>query len=204
MYRILKPTGSIFLHCDWHANAYIRVDILDKIFGMDNFRGEIIWQRHNAHNDAKKKIAVLTDTIWYYTCSEKYIYNPIYGQLDEKYVNDFYRYEDKKGLYQLGDLTAPNIRHGDSASEWKGVNPTTNNRHWAIPVKAIEELVGSEQAKTLSTTEKLDLLYENNLIEIQCQQLKEIKHINATFCKINDQIHCGGKHEKKTIIREDT
>jgi hypothetical protein len=41
-------------------------------------------------------------------------------------------------------------------------------------------------------------------IKNQCQQLKEIKHINATFCKINDQIHCGGKHEKKTIIQEDT
>ena len=45
MYRILKPTGSIFLHCDWHANAYIRVQILDRIFGEKNFRNEIIWKR---------------------------------------------------------------------------------------------------------------------------------------------------------------
>ena len=58
MYRILKGTGSLFLHCDCHANAYIRVEILDKIFGYNNFRGEIVWQRHNAHNDAVKKIAV--------------------------------------------------------------------------------------------------------------------------------------------------
>jgi DNA modification methylase len=55
MHRILKPTGSLFLHCDWHANAYIRVEILDKLFGGSNFKGEIIWQRTNAHNDAKKK-----------------------------------------------------------------------------------------------------------------------------------------------------
>ena len=74
MHRILKPTGSIFLHCDWHADAYIRVEISDKIFGMENFRGDIVWQRHNAHNDAKKKLAVLTDTIWYYTKSEKCTY----------------------------------------------------------------------------------------------------------------------------------
>ncbi|MDR3244900.1 MAG: site-specific DNA-methyltransferase, partial [Prevotellaceae bacterium] len=70
MHRILKPTGSIFLHCDWHANAYIRVEILDKIFGINNFMGEIIWQRTNAHNDARKKLAVLKDTIWYYSKSE--------------------------------------------------------------------------------------------------------------------------------------
>lgn len=67
MHRILKPTGSIFLHCDWHANAYIRVDILDRIFSYGNFRGEIAWQRTNAHNDAKKKLAVLKDSIFYYS-----------------------------------------------------------------------------------------------------------------------------------------
>jgi len=51
MHRVLKTTGSLFLHCDWHADAYIRVHILDRIFNEDNFRGEIIWQRHNSHND---------------------------------------------------------------------------------------------------------------------------------------------------------
>jgi DNA modification methylase len=121
MYRILKPTGSIFLHCDWHANAYIRVDILDRIFGMDNFRGEIIWQRHNSHNDAKKKLAVLKDTIWYYTKSEKCVYNPLYGSLSEKYTDDFYKYDDGdgKGLYQLGDMASPNPRP-NMMYEWQG------------------------------------------------------------------------------------
>ncbi|OUD13317.1 DNA-methyltransferase [Thioflexithrix psekupsensis] len=86
IHRILKPTGSIFLHCDWHANAEIKVLILNRIFGEDNFRGEIIWQRHNAHNDAKKKIAVLTDTIWYYSKSNKCTYNPVYGKHSEAYT----------------------------------------------------------------------------------------------------------------------
>ena len=57
--EVLKNTGSIFLHCDWHANAEIRVFILNKVFGYENFKGEIIWQRHNSHNDAKKKLGVL-------------------------------------------------------------------------------------------------------------------------------------------------
>jgi DNA modification methylase len=121
MYRVLKPTGSIFLHCDWHANAYIRVDILDRVFGMDNFKGEIIWQRHNSHNDAKKKLAVLKDTIWYYNKSEKCIYNPIYGSLSEKYTDDFYKFDDGdgKGLYQLGDMASPNPRP-NMMYEWQG------------------------------------------------------------------------------------
>jgi DNA modification methylase len=121
MQRILKPTGSIFLHCDWHANAEIKVFILNKIFGEDNFRGEIIWQRHNSHNDAKKKLAVLKDTIWYYTKSEKCIYNPIYGSLSEKYTDDFYKYDDGdgKGLYQLGDMASPNPRP-NMMYEWQG------------------------------------------------------------------------------------
>jgi hypothetical protein len=53
MHRI-KPTGSIFLHCDWYANAYIRVDILDRIFGMNNLPNEIIWKRTSTHNDSKQ------------------------------------------------------------------------------------------------------------------------------------------------------
>ncbi|MDR1216466.1 MAG: site-specific DNA-methyltransferase [Treponema sp.] len=69
MYRILKPTGSIFLHCDWHANAHIRVDILDKIFGAGNFNSEIIWQRAFGTGSSKagaKKIPVNIDSIFYY------------------------------------------------------------------------------------------------------------------------------------------
>jgi len=109
MHRILKSTGSIFLHCDWHANAYIRVLILDKIFGENNLKGEIIWKRHNAHNDAKNKLAVLTDTIWYYSKSNKFTYNPIYGKHSEEYKSTFYKYDDNdgRGKYQLADMSAP-------------------------------------------------------------------------------------------------
>jgi DNA modification methylase len=109
MHRVLKPTGSIFLHCDWHANAYIRVFILDKIFGENNFRGEIIWQRHNAHNDARKKLAVLKDTIWYYSKSEKFTYYPIYSKHSENYKESFYTNDDYdgKGKYQLDNMSAP-------------------------------------------------------------------------------------------------
>jgi adenine specific DNA methylase Mod len=74
MYRLLKKTGSIFLHCDWHANAHIRVQILDKIFGEDNFRNEIIWKRTNTPKGsqfANKIFGVVSDTVFWYAKTKK-------------------------------------------------------------------------------------------------------------------------------------
>ncbi|MBK9250289.1 MAG: site-specific DNA-methyltransferase [Ignavibacteria bacterium] len=135
MHRILKSTGSIFLHCDWHADAYIRVEILDKIFGMGNFRGDIVWQRTNAHSDARKKLAVLSDTIWYYTKGNESTYNPVYAELGEKYVEDFYKYEDTKGRYRLGDLT--NTKPGGYNYEYKGYKPNKNG--WRCPLETMQK-----------------------------------------------------------------
>jgi len=80
MHRILKPTGSIFLHCDWHANSYIRVEILDKIFGYNNFISEIIWKRTFNSGSSKsiaKKFPLNTDTIFWYSKTDKFIFNKI-------------------------------------------------------------------------------------------------------------------------------
>ena len=84
-----KPTGSIYLHCDWHAFAEIKVYILDKLFGANNFKNKITWQRTNAHNDAKRKMPNLTDTIYYYSKSNKFTYNPIRDALSEEYKKDY-------------------------------------------------------------------------------------------------------------------
>ncbi len=65
MHRVLKPTGSIFLHCDWHANANIRVDILDKLFGSENFKNEIVWFYHRWTNTSKT-FQKMHDTIFWY------------------------------------------------------------------------------------------------------------------------------------------
>lgn len=164
MHRVLKDTGSIFLHCDWHANAYIRVEILDRIFGYQNFRGEIIWQRTNAHNDAKKKLSVLSDTIWYYTKSNKYFYKPVYGKLNESYIDETYNNEDSRGKYKSDDMTAPGVNQNDL--EWKGFHPSKKGRHWAINKEAVIGLLGEERAEKMNTIEKMNILYENGYIEI--------------------------------------
>ncbi len=136
MHRILKSTGSIFLHCDWHANAEIKVEILNKIFGNSNFRGEIIWQRTNVHSDAKKKLAVVTDTIWYYSKTENFVYNSLYVEHSEEYKLNFYKFRDEKGIYQLGDLTKPDSK--GYRYEYKGYSPNQNG--WRCPLKTMERL----------------------------------------------------------------
>lgn len=165
IHRLLKPTGSIYLHCDWHANSHIRVHILDRIFNYNNFMGEIIWQRTNAHNDAKKKLAVLTDTIWYYSKSDKFKYNPTYGELKDDYIKKNYNKKDEKGFYMSDNLTGAGTTKGDSSLIWRGYDPTIRNRHWALPTKILEELMDKENLKTMNTIDKLELLYQNKYIE---------------------------------------
>jgi len=75
MHRILKPTGSIFLHCDWHADAYIRCEILDKIFGMSNFRNEIIWCYMGPGSPGVKQFLKKHDTIFWYSKGNKWNFN---------------------------------------------------------------------------------------------------------------------------------
>jgi len=162
MHRLLKPTGSIYLHCDWHADAYIRVYILDKVFGENNFRNHITWQRTNAHNDARKKMPNLCDTIYFYAKSNKHEYRAQFAELSEKYKDDFYRNIDGKGTFMSGDITGPRVNPQDK--EWKDFHPAKSGRSWSVPNIIVEKLVGKEKCKEMSIIEKLDLLFENDYI----------------------------------------
>jgi DNA modification methylase len=92
MHRILKPTGSIFLHCDWHADAYIRVEILDKIFGATNFRNKITWKRSDSHNDAKRQFPNLCDDIFFYSKSNNLTFNAQYTAHNPQTLKEWYLY----------------------------------------------------------------------------------------------------------------
>src|SRR5712692_8803008 len=85
LHRVLKPTGSLYLHCDPTASHYLKI-ILDTIFSPQNFRNEIIWKRQSAHSDAKTKFADVTDTILFYVKSREAKFNPQYGLHDPKYI----------------------------------------------------------------------------------------------------------------------
>jgi adenine specific DNA methylase Mod len=94
LHRVLKPTGSLYLHCDPTASHYLKL-LLDAVFGQGSYRTEISWRRQSAHNDAKQGRAQygnVRDTLLYYTKGSSWTFNWQYTAYDEKYVQDFYRH----------------------------------------------------------------------------------------------------------------
>jgi site-specific DNA-methyltransferase (adenine-specific) len=89
LHRILKPTGSLYLHCDPTASHYLKI-ILDTIFGPTNFRNEIVWKRADAHNDPKK-YGNIQDVILFYTKSDNYTWNRQYTAYSDHYLKSEWR-----------------------------------------------------------------------------------------------------------------
>ncbi len=110
-HRLLKPTGSLYLHCDTTASHYLK-GLLDVIFGRDSCRNEITWKRQSAHSDAKKRFSNVADIILYYSKSDAAVFKPVYAKHDADYIRKFYRHDDHdgRGLYRLGDMASPNPR----------------------------------------------------------------------------------------------
>ena len=162
LHRVLKSTGSLYLHCDPTASHYLKI-LLDVVFSPANFKSEIVWKRTTAHSSAKR-YGPVHDIILFYTKTDNYTWNQQYEAYSQEYVNQFYKFIDERGDYQSDNLTAAGIRKGDSGEPWKGVNPTSKGRHWAVPTLIVEEIVGHEKASTLTTQEKLDLLDKEGYI----------------------------------------
>ena len=120
MHRVLKSTGSMYLHCDPTASHYLKV-ILDVIFGPQNFRNEITWERTKAHNDTTSKWPERADTILYYVKSKEAEFYPQYAAHDAEYVGGFYTFDDGdgRGLYRKDNLQSPNPRP-NLMYEWMG------------------------------------------------------------------------------------
>ena len=152
IHRVLKKTGSFYLHCSWQSDAYLRI-ICDKIFGYDNLLNRILWKRTSAHNDPKK-FGRNTDTILLYAKSSDYTFNPIFISRTNEYIETYYNREDTKGRYGSWDLTAPGINRNDVP--WRGFNPSQTGRHWAIPGGFTID--AKDDWKKISTTEKLESL----------------------------------------------
>ena len=137
--RVLKPTGSIYLHCDTTVSAYLKI-LLDGIFGPEMFRNEIIWARHNARSVRQTIWPRLHDVILHYGNGEGTIFTTTIvpsGTVSDPH--DLVRGPD--GLrYRTRDLTGAGIRTGETGRPWRGVNPTDQGRHWRIMHAALNKI----------------------------------------------------------------
>jgi adenine specific DNA methylase Mod len=120
LHRVLKPTGTLYLHCDPTASHYLKI-LLDGIFNPLNFRNEIIWKRSNPKSHASTNFPTCTDTILRYSKGSKVTYRQPYEEHDPDYVESAYKYEDENGVYRLLPLLNPNDNRPNLTYEFLGV-----------------------------------------------------------------------------------
>jgi DNA modification methylase len=146
--RVLKSTGSIYLHCDPTASHYLKI-VMDAIFGARNFRNEIVWKRSHAHSDAKqgaKHYGRVTDSILFYSKSDDVTWNTQFVPYDEEYVERDYRRLDPDGRrYRIDNLQGPGgAAKGNPFYEVMGVS-----RHWRYSREKMDELI--RQGRVIQT-----------------------------------------------------
>jgi adenine specific DNA methylase Mod len=118
--RVLKPTGSLYLHCDPTASHYLKV-VLDAVFGFEHYRNEIIWKRSNPKSLGSINFPTCSDTIFRYTKSNAFTFHQPYETHDPEYVESAYRYSDEEGQYRLLPLLNPNDNRPNLTYEFMGV-----------------------------------------------------------------------------------
>ena len=139
LHRVLKPTGSIYLHCDSTASHYLKL-LLDAVFGPVNFRNEVVWKRTTAHSSAKK-YAPIHDTLLYFTKEQNFVWNEPRTDYDQAYLDKYYRFDDGDGrLYWRADLCAAGVRRGRSGLPWRGIDPGAKGMHWKFTIDRLDEL----------------------------------------------------------------
>ncbi len=138
LHRVLKPTGSIYLHCDPTASHYLKV-VMDTIFGGNNFVNEIVWKRTTAHNSGKM-YGPVHDIILFYSKSEDYLWNIQYRELSDEYKDSHYKYVENGRRYKRENITGAGIRHGETGKPWHGIDPTPKGRHWVRPPSELDKL----------------------------------------------------------------
>ena len=139
MHRILKSTGSFYLHCDTTMSHYLKL-VLDSIFGHGSFRNDITWRRTpNTHNDGKR-YGKVSDQILFYTKTKNYNWYTVYTPYSEKDIKKYFKNEDGHGKYNSIMLTAESLAGGGYEYEYKG-----HVRIWKRPLKSMRELEKEER-----------------------------------------------------------
>ncbi len=131
--ELMSVDGTLYVHLDTRKGHYLKA-ILDEVFGESNFRNEIIWKRSAAHSDSAT-FATIHDSIFMYTRSSDFLFDPQYQPYEDDYVDERYKHQDPNGKKFMDDnLTATGLRGGGYEYEWKGIR-----RVWRCPIETMRK-----------------------------------------------------------------
>ena len=171
LHRVMKPTASLYPHCDPTASHYLKI-ALDAVFGASMFRNEIVWKRSTSHNDAKR-YGRITDRILFFSKSNEWTWNgdSVRAALNETELRDKYKKTDSRGHYTLENLTGPahGQKRGESIKPWKNYNVISRGRVWSAPLTGkyasyIDEVIIRGYKQISSIHDRLDALDRHGLI----------------------------------------
>ena len=140
MRRVLKDTGSIYLHCDPTAGHYLKL-LMDSIYGTRNFRNEIVWKRSHGHGSAKR-YGPVHDTLLFYSKTDKFLWADARLPYDQGYIDRYFKFDDGdgRGRYWSDNLTGSGTRNGATGEVWRGFDPTEKGRHWMYPPDVLDQM----------------------------------------------------------------
>ena len=131
MERLLKPTGSIWLHCDPTAAHYLKM-LMDAVLGAPQYRNEVTWRRTNAHPLSIRRFEQITDTLLYYAASVEFTFHGARTPMSEEQVKALYSQHDERGRFASTDLSGGKQGGGEAYLPFNGVLPP-KGRAWAPP-----------------------------------------------------------------------
>ncbi|MFG2749238.1 site-specific DNA-methyltransferase [Streptomyces xanthophaeus] len=156
--ELLAPDGTLWVHLD-DTEVHRARCLLDEIFGPSSYLATVVWQRTSAKSLARRTMGTMHESILVYGATEQSELRTIYLPLEEDYLKR-YSQKDERGRYDTGDLTAGSHRpHLDSGLPWRGYDPSSIRRCWAVPRNPlIEAGLTDEQMAKMTMREKLDAL----------------------------------------------
>lgn len=137
--RVLKPSGSLYLHCDPTASHYLKI-LLDAVFEPSQFLSEVVWKRTSAHSSAKR-YGPIHDVLLFYARSDEFNWFPQFQPYEAEYLETFFDQEDEDGRrWKRSDLTGAGTRNGETGKPWRGIDVTGKGRHWGVPPAELDKM----------------------------------------------------------------